>query len=133
MRRRTLSILGSTGSIGRQALEVAAAGGHRVAALTVAKQVELAETQARQVQPVLVAAADQRAASDLRVRLADTNVRVVWGLEGVLEAATISSADTAIAALHCHCRGGWVESDSDGHRWGKAHRFGQQGDPGVCR
>ncbi len=99
MRRRTLSILGSTGSIGRQALEVAAAGGHRVAALTVAKQVELAETQARQVQPVLVAAADQRAASDLRVRLADTSIRVVGGEDGILEAASLSEVDTVVTAI----------------------------------
>lgn len=99
MRRRTLSILGSTGSIGRQALEVAAAGGHRVAALTVAKQVELAETQARQVQPVLVAAADQRAASDLRVRLADTSIQVVGGEDGILEAASLSEVDTVVTAI----------------------------------
>lgn len=99
MRRRTLSILGSTGSIGRQALEVAAAGGHRVAALTVAKQVELAETQARQVQPILVAAADQRAASDLRVRLADTSIRVVGGEDGILEAASLSEVDTVVTAI----------------------------------
>lgn len=99
MRRRTLSILGSTGSIGRQALEVAAAGGHRVAALTVAKQAELAETQARQVQPVLVAAADQRAASDLRVRLADTSIRVVGGEDGILEAASLSEVDTVVTAI----------------------------------
>lgn len=99
MRRRTLSILGSTGSIGRQALEVAAAGGHRVAALTVAKQVELAETQARQVQPVLVAVADQRAASDLRVRLADTSIRVVGGEDGILEAASLSEVDTVVTAI----------------------------------
>lgn len=99
MRRRTLSILGSTGSIGRQALEVAAAGGHRVAALTVAKQVELAETQARQVQPILVAAADQRAASDLRVRLADTSIRVVDGEDGILEAASLSEVDTVVTAI----------------------------------
>lgn len=99
MRRRTLSVLGSTGSIGRQTLEVAAAGGHQVAALTVAKNVELAEAQARQVRPVLVAAADQAAAADLRVRLADTPIQVVGGEEGLLEAASLPEVDTVVTAI----------------------------------
>ena len=96
---RKVTILGSTGSIGRQSLDVIAACGMEVAALAANSSVKLMEEQARQFKPTIAALADESAAADLRVRLADTNVQVLSGLEGVLEAATISSADTAIAAL----------------------------------
>ncbi len=97
--KRTLSILGSTGSIGRQTLEVAGACGHRVAALTVNRSVDLAEKQARKVRPELVAAVDETAAAELRVRLADTPVRVVSGREGLMEAACLPAADTVVTAV----------------------------------
>lgn len=96
---KKITVLGSTGSIGRQSLEVIAACGMEAVALAANSSAKLMEGQARRYRPALAALADERAAADLRVRLADTNVRVVGGLEGVLEAATISSADTAIAAL----------------------------------
>ena len=86
--KKTLSILGSTGSIGRQTLKVAEACGHEVAALTVNRSVELAEAQARKFRPKLVAAVDENAAADLCVRLADTNIKVLSGQAGVLEAAS---------------------------------------------
>ena len=97
--KRTLSILGSTGSIGRQTLKVAEACGHEVAALTVNRSVELAEAQARKFRPKLVAAVDENAAADLRVRLADTNMKVLSGQAGVLEAASLSEADTVVTAI----------------------------------
>ena len=97
--KRTLSVLGSSGSIGRQTLEVAAAGGHRVAALTVDRSVELAEAQARQFQPLLAVAANEDAAADLKLRLADTSVRVLGGEEGLLEAASLPEADTVVTAI----------------------------------
>lgn len=96
---RTLSVLGSTGSIGRQTLEVAEALGLPVAALTVNRSVALAEEQARKFSPKLVAAADESAAADLRVRLADTPVRVLGGGEGLLEAASLPEADTVVTAV----------------------------------
>ena len=96
---RKVTILGSTGSIGRQSLEVIAACGMEAVALAANSSVRLMEEQARQFRPSIAALADEKAAADLRVRLADTNIHVLSGLEGVLEAATISSADTAIAAL----------------------------------
>ncbi len=96
---KRITILGSTGSIGRQSLEVIAACGMEVAALAANKNVDLMEEQARKFKPELAVLADEQAADDLRVRLADTNVKVASGMEGLLEAATISSADTAIAAL----------------------------------
>ena len=96
---RKLTVLGSTGSIGRQSLEVIAACGMEAEALAANSSVSLMEEQARRYRPKLAALADEKAAADLRVRLADTNVQVLSGLEGVLEAATLPSADTAIAAL----------------------------------
>ena len=97
--KRTLSILGSTGSIGRQTLDVAQACGHQVAALTVNRSVELAEEQARQFQPQLVVAVDEAAAWDLKQRLSDTSIRVVGGREGLMEAATLPQADTVVTAV----------------------------------
>ncbi len=97
--RRTLSILGSSGSIGRQTLDVAAACGHEVAAITVNRSVALAEEQARQFRPRLAVAVDEAAAADLRVRLADTGVKVLSGREGLLEAASLPEADTVVTAI----------------------------------
>ena len=97
--KRILSILGSSGSIGRQTLKVAERCGHEVAAITVDKSVELAEAQARRFRPRLAAAADEKAAADLRLRLADTQVKVLSGREGLLEAASLPEADTAVAAI----------------------------------
>ena len=97
--KRTLSILGSTGSIGRQTLDVAQVCGHQVAALTVNRSVELAEQQARQFQPQLVVAVDESAARDLKQRLSDTSIRVVGGREGLMEAATLPQADTVVTAV----------------------------------
>ncbi len=97
--RREISILGSTGSIGRQSLDVIAACGMDVAALTANANVELMERQVRQFQPELAVMMDERAAADLRVRLADTKVRVASGMEGLIEAASLTSADTVITAV----------------------------------
>lgn len=97
--KRTLSILGSSGSIGRQTLKVAESCGHKVAALTVNRNAELAEVQARRFRPRLAVAVDEHSAADLRVRLADTGVRVLSGQEGLLEAASLPEADTVVAAI----------------------------------
>ena len=97
--RRNISILGSTGSIGRQTLEVAQACGHRVSAIAVHSSVELAEEQARQFCPRLVAVVDEAAAADLKVRLADTDITVRSGPEGLLEAACEPEADTVVTAV----------------------------------
>ena len=97
--KRSISVLGSTGSIGRQTLEVAAACGFPVAAITVNSSVGLAEKQARQFKPLLVAAADEKAAADLKVRLADTGIKVAGGAESLMEAATLPQADTVVTAV----------------------------------
>ena len=97
--KRTLSILSSSGSIGRQTLKVAEACGHRVAAITVNRSVELAEAQVRKFRPGLVVAVDEAAAAELQVRLADTDAKVLSGQEGLLEAASLPEADTVVTAI----------------------------------
>jgi len=99
MKKRTISLMGSTGSIGRQSLDVIAACGMRVAALTANSNVELMEQQVRQFKPTLAVMMDEKAAAELKIRLADTDVRVASGMEGLLEAAEIDSADTVITAV----------------------------------
>lgn len=96
---RTISVLGSTGSIGRQTLDVAKTCGFQVAALTVNRSVELAEEQARSFLPRLVVAVDENAAADLKVRLADTGVKVLGGSEALREAAAMPEADTVVTAV----------------------------------
>ena len=96
---KRITILGSTGSIGRQSLEVISACGMEAVALTANSSVKLLEEQARRYRPELAVLMDERAAGDLRVKLADTNVRVLGGMEGILEAASLSSADTVITAV----------------------------------
>lgn len=99
MNTRTLSVLGSTGSIGTQTLEVAASCGHRVAALTAHHNIDLLEQQARAFHPILAAAADPTAAAALASRLSDTNIQVLGGEEGISTAAALPQADTAVTAL----------------------------------
>ncbi len=96
---KTISILGSTGSIGRQTLDVAEQMGLRVAALTAQSSVERLEEQARKFQPRLAVLTDEAAAKDLKVRLADTPVRVIGGIAGLLEAAVLPEADTVVTAV----------------------------------
>ena len=95
----TISILGSTGSIGRQTLEVAEQMGLRVAALTAHASVERMEEQARQFRPRLAVLTDEAAAKDLAVRLADTDTRVLGGFDALTEAATVPEADTVVTAV----------------------------------
>ena len=96
---KRISLLGSTGSIGRQSLEVMAARGMTAAALTANRSVSLLEEQCRQFRPELAVLMDPAAAADLKVRLADTPVRVAAGAEGLEEAASLDSADTVLTAV----------------------------------
>lgn len=97
--KRRISLLGSTGSIGQQSLDVAASCGLEIAALTAHSSTRLLEEQARRFSPELVAMTDEAAAADLRIRLADTHIRVSSGFNGILEAAALPSADTVITAV----------------------------------
>ena len=96
---KTIALLGSTGSIGRQTLEVARELGLTVAALTAHTNIDLLEQQARQFRPRLAAVYDPDAACVLRERLADTNIEVLAGEEGLLAAATAEEADTLVTAV----------------------------------
>lgn len=96
---KTITILGSTGSIGRQTLSVADELGLRVAALTAERNVELLEAQCRKYRPKLAVLADEAAAEELKVRLADMNIRVLAGAEALCEAAALPEADTVVVAV----------------------------------
>ena len=96
---KTISILGSTGSIGRQTLDVAQQLHLRVAAITAHASVERMEEQIRQFHPALAVLTDEAAARDLRARVADTDTTVVGGFEGLMEAATLPQADTVVTAV----------------------------------
>lgn len=96
---KTISILGSTGSIGRQSLEVIAALGLSVEALTANRNMDLLEEQVRKTKPRLAVAMDEGAYLDLKTRLADTSVEVAAGMEGLLRAAVLPEADTVLTAV----------------------------------
>ena len=99
MKKRSISLLGSTGSIGRQTLDVAAALDLPVRSITAYRSIKLLEEQARQFRPELAVCVDEMAAAELKTRLADTSVRVLSGEEGLLEAAALPSADTVVTAV----------------------------------
>ena len=96
---RSIALLGSTGSIGRQTLEVARELGLRVAALSANSSVDLIEQQARAFSPRLAVLYDEAAAAQLRERLRDTKIEVLSGMEGLLAAATAEDADTVVTAV----------------------------------
>lgn len=99
MKTKTISILGSTGSIGRQTLDVAERLGVRVAALTARSGVSRMEEQCLHFRPRLAVLADEKAAADLRVRLAGSDIQVLGGDEAVCEAAALPEADTVLSAV----------------------------------
>nr|WP_317412397.1 1-deoxy-D-xylulose-5-phosphate reductoisomerase [uncultured Solibaculum sp.] len=96
---RRISILGSTGSIGTQALDVIDGLDVQVAALAAHHNVGMLEEQIRKYRPELVAVVDKKAASDLAVRVADTGCRIAPGEEGLCEAADLSHVHTVLNAV----------------------------------
>ncbi len=97
---KRISVLGSTGSIGTQTLEVVRQNRDlEVTALAAGSNAALLEAQAREFSPRLVSLWDEEAAKELAVRLADTQIRVLGGMEGLLAAATEESADVLVTAL----------------------------------
>ena len=94
-----ISILGSTGSIGRQTLDVAEQMGLQIAALTANSSVERMEEQVRQFKPRLAVLTDASAARDLAVRIADTDTKVLGGFAALEDAATAQDADTVVTAV----------------------------------
>jgi len=97
--KKTITILGSTGSIGRQALEVAEHLNIKIKALTADKSIDLLEKQIRKFTPELVAVYDEKAAEKLKERIKDTHTRVTNGMQGQIEAARKSGADIIVTAI----------------------------------
>ena len=97
--KRVISVLGSTGSIGRQTLEVARELGLPVAALAARSSLELLERQTREFHPKLVVLYEMEAALELTRRISDLPVRVAYGMEGLTEAAALEEADTVVTAM----------------------------------
>ena len=95
----SLAVLGSTGSVGRQALDVAAFHGLRVDYITANASLDVLEEQVRRFRPRLCAVADEKAAAEFRVRIADTNTRVLVGAQGVLEGIALTDAPVAVNSI----------------------------------
>ena len=94
-----ISILGSTGSIGTQTVDVARSLGIGVAALAAGRNFREVEAQARLLRPELAVMYDEAAARELKTALADTDIRVAFGMSGLIEAAGLESAGTVVAAM----------------------------------
>ena len=94
-----IAVLGSTGSVGEQALDVARASGVPVRALCAGTSVRRMEEQVREFRPAACAMADERAAAELRIALADTDTRIYAGADGICEMIAESEADTVVNAI----------------------------------
>ena len=96
---KCVSVLGSTGSIGRQSLDIISRLPVRVAALTAGSSVELMASQCREFKPSLAVMATEEAAAALKAELSDLDIRVSWGEAGLIEAAEMEEADCVITAV----------------------------------
>ncbi|MCI6925979.1 1-deoxy-D-xylulose-5-phosphate reductoisomerase [Butyricicoccus porcorum] len=96
---KNIVILGSTGSIGTQTVDILDSIDARVCAISVNTNIVRAEEQARLLHPSLVAVYDAASAAELAKKLADTDIRVVSGMDGLIEAATLPEADVVVTAV----------------------------------
>ena len=96
---KTIAILGATGSVGLQAIDVARSRGYRVDLISANKDVKTAEKLAREFLPRYVAISDKDCARELSVSLADTGVKVLSGVDGLLEGIFSSHADTVVNSI----------------------------------
>lgn len=96
---KNISILGSTGSIGTQSLDVCRMHGYNVKCLTANSSVDIIENQVREFKPELVCMMNEEAAKDLRSRIADTSAKVVSGMDGLIECAVYDGADTVLNSV----------------------------------
>ena len=96
---KSISILGCTGSIGRQTIAVAEHIGMPVAALTANRKIDMLEEQARRLHPKFVAVYDETAAKQFKVAVADTDIRVGSGMDGLIEAACMDGTDCVVTAV----------------------------------
>ena len=97
---KKIAILGSTGSIGTQTLDIARANRDlKITALSAHKNITLLEQETREFLPELVCVYDEQAAQDFRIRVRDLSVRVVSGMEGLIEAAAGTDAEVVVGAV----------------------------------
>ena len=97
---KTIAVLGSTGSIGTQTLEVARANGDlKIAALAAGRNIKLLEQQIREFSPRMVAVWEEESAKELKAAVADLNVKIVTGMEGLLEISTLPEVEILVTAI----------------------------------
>lgn len=95
-----ISVLGSTGSIGTQTLEIVREYPEiKVCAMTAHSNIELLEKQIREFKPKLVCVTDKNKADELKIKIADTDTKVVSGENGIIEAACVNDAQTVVTAV----------------------------------
>lgn len=97
--KKTVAILGATGSVGMQALDVARARGYKVDLLSANRDVLAMESLAREMSPAVVAMADESAAADLALRLSDTDIKVLAGEDGICDAIGESCAEVVVNSI----------------------------------
>lgn len=96
---KNISILGSTGSIGTQSLDVCRMHGYSIKCLTANSNVDLMEAQIREFKPEIVCMMNEKAASTLKAKISDMNTKVVAGLDGLIECAVYDGADTVLNSV----------------------------------
>lgn len=96
---KTVSILGSTGSIGTQALEVCEKHGLGITALAAHSSIDLLEEQSRKFRPEYVGIYNEEKYKELKQRLSDTNIKVVCGMEGLCEIAALPQTDIVLNSV----------------------------------
>lgn len=96
---KTIAVLGATGSVGMQSIDVARQRGYKIDFFSAGRNSALAERLAREIRPAAVAMADMRAAAELKYRLRDTSVKVLAGEAGICDGIAGSSADTVVNAI----------------------------------
>ena len=97
---KTIAVLGSTGSIGTQTLEVARANGDlKIAALAAGRNVKLLEKQIREFSPKVVAVWEEAAATELKNAVSDLDVKIVTGMDGLIEISTLPEVEVLVTAI----------------------------------
>ena len=96
---KNLVLLGATGSIGTQTLEVAEKAGYRLLAMAVGSRIDAFEEQLRRFRPAFAAVYDEKAAADLKVRIADLPIKVLSGMDGLCTLAALPEADLVLNAV----------------------------------
>ena len=96
---KNLVLLGATGSIGTQTLEVAEEAGYRLLAMAVGSRIDAFEEQLRRFRPAFAAVYDEKAAADLKVRIADLPIKVLSGMDGLCTLAALPKADLVLNAV----------------------------------